>query len=204
MQDPISSLLSVAILIFSAALHEVSHGLVALYYGDHTAERMGRLSLNPLRHMDPIGSVVLPIVLSLAGSPFIFGWAKPVPVNPHNFTHKYASAVVALAGPLSNIVLAGIAGTIIRFYGNTLQTGFLTFLTMVTVINCVLAVFNMIPIPPLDGYHILEYLFRIPTRVSVFFMQYSFVFILLAVVLFQRFFDGILFTMIKLLTGALG
>jgi Zn-dependent protease len=203
MQDPTISLLSVALLIFSAALHEVAHGLTALYYGDHTAEQAGRLSLNPLRHIDPIGSVVLPILLSLVGSPFVFGWAKPVPVNTNNLRTRYASAVVALAGPATNLLLAGIAGTIIRFYGASLEPGLVTFLFIVVSINCVLALFNLIPIPPLDGYHVIEYLFRIPARITNFFMQYSFVFIFAAIIVFQKFFDGIFLFMIRLLTGTL-
>jgi Zn-dependent protease len=201
MQDIATSLLSVTILIFSAALHEISHGLVALYYGDHTAERAGRLSINPIRHMDLVGSVILPVVLSISGSPFVFGWAKPVPVNYNNLRTAYAPALVALAGPVTNLVLAILSGFLLQYIGQSLDSGFATFLTLVLVINCVLCLFNLLPIPPLDGFHIIEYIFRIPPRITQFLTQYSFVCVLLAVIIFQRFFDGIILTMIRLLTG---
>jgi len=144
-------------------LHEVAHGRVALRFGDRTALMQGRLSLNPLRHVDPIGTVLVPIGLLLLGSPFLFGWAKPVPVDPRYFRHPRADmAWVAAAGPISNLVMAilwtlvgGVAGS--AFMGGGVVAEWLfNMATVGLVANVLLAVFNMLPIPPLDGSHVLR------------------------------------------------
>lgn len=143
-------------------LHEVAHGRVALRFGDRTALMQGRLSLNPLRHVDPIGTVLVPIGLLLLGSPFLFGWAKPVPVDPRYFRHPRADmAWVAAAGPISNLVMAilwtlvgGVAGS--AFMGGGVVAEWLfNMATVGLVANVLLAVFNMLPIPPLDGGRVL-------------------------------------------------
>jgi len=140
----------IIIFLFSVIMHELAHGWVALSLGDLTAQRAGRLTLNPIKHLDPIGSILLPGLLILmnflgAGG-IIFGWAKPVPVNPYNFRDKrWGSAKVAAAGPLANIFVPMISST---------QGLFLIFLYIVQI-NLILAIFNLMPVPPLDGSHIL-------------------------------------------------
>ncbi|HEY4493405.1 MAG TPA: site-2 protease family protein [Candidatus Paceibacterota bacterium] len=147
----------IVILILSATLHEASHGYVAYALGDPTAKLQGRLTLNPLRHLDPFGSVILPMLMYLASSgTFIFGWAKPVPYNPYNLRGgKWGPLWVALAGPLSNLLLAIVFGFIVRFGGAGLPPSFVFFASIIVAINVLLAVFNLLPIPPLDGSKVL-------------------------------------------------
>src|SRR3989344_200205 len=153
-------LIPLVILIFSAVLHEIMHGAVADKLGDPTARIMGRLTVNPIPHLDPLMSVLLPALLVFSGSPVIFGAAKPVPVNPIHFKDpKKDMALVALAGPLTNIALALISAQIIRFlpsgaeplWGGALSS----FLFLVVIYNLMLAIINLIPIPPLDGSKVL-------------------------------------------------
>jgi Zn-dependent protease len=149
----------IVILIFSAVLHEVSHGAAANAMGDPTAKFSGRLTLNPLKHLDLFGSFILPALMLLltAGRGPIFGWAKPVPVNPYNFRdQKYGAAKVALAGPGSNLGVALFFGLALRFIPAIAQvSGLDVIFSYIIYINLLLAVFNLLPIPPLDGSHIL-------------------------------------------------
>ena len=144
---------STAVFIFSVIIHEVSHGYIAYLQGDNTAKNAGRLTLNPIPHIDIFGSILLPVLLAIAHSPMIIGWAKPVPFNPYNLRNqKWGEAMVAIAGPLSNVIIATIFGTLIRFgVSDSLVTPFM----YIVLINLVLATFNLIPIPPLDGSKIL-------------------------------------------------
>lgn len=148
----------IIILIMSVVIHEVSHGYAALALGDSTAKYEGRLTLNPFSHLDPVGSVLIPLIGYFAGG-FIIGWAKPVPFNPYNLKNqRWGEALVAVAGPLSNISLAIIFGMSLRFlpqYG-FMNQAFFGLLSFVVMINIVLAIFNLIPIPPLDGSKILS------------------------------------------------
>jgi Zn-dependent protease len=145
------------ILIMSVVIHEVSHGFAALMLGDPTAKWEGRLTLNPLSHLDPVGSFLVPLLGYFAGG-FIIGWAKPVPFNPYNLRNqKWGEAIVALAGAVSNLVLALVFSLIIRValaYG-FMNQAFFSLAGFVVFINITLAVFNLIPIPPLDGSKIL-------------------------------------------------
>ncbi|OGH16158.1 MAG: hypothetical protein A3C30_02805 [Candidatus Levybacteria bacterium RIFCSPHIGHO2_02_FULL_40_18] len=149
-------LVPLVILIFSAMLHEVMHGVVANRLGDPTAKLMGRLTLNPIPHLDPMMSILLPALLVLSGSPVIFGAAKPVPVNPIHFRDpKKDMALTALAGPLTNVFLAVFTAQIIKLIpsgADPLWGGALSsFLYLVVLYNLMLAIINLIPIPPLDG-----------------------------------------------------
>lgn len=142
-------LLGIVILIFSAILHEVMHGFVADKLGDPTARLSGRLTLNPLPHIDPVSSILLPAILIMSGSPIIFGAAKPVPVNPLYLKEgKKDLALVALAGPFTNIILAVVCALIYKTHLLSVIDG--VFYSAV-VLNLILAIVNLIPIPPLDG-----------------------------------------------------
>lgn len=149
--------LSIVVLLFSVIVHEVMHGLVALKFGDHTAERAGRLTLNPIPHIDLFGTILLPGLLILTGSPILFGWAKPVPVNPLNFSNlRKGELFVSAAGILANFALVAIAAILYHLLVLT-QTPviILNLLRFGAIINLVLGIFNLFPIPPLDGSKIL-------------------------------------------------
>lgn len=144
-------------LIFSIIVHEVMHGVAAYMLGDLTAKMEGRLTINPLPHIDPIGSVLLPAILILSGSGFLFGWAKPVPFNPYNLRNqRWGEAVVAAAGPGINLLIALVFGFGIRFFGGALSEAALALTAQVVFINLLLCCFNLIPIPPLDGSKVLR------------------------------------------------
>lgn len=146
--------------LFAITLHEVAHGWVAKYFGDRTAESQGRLSLNPIRHIDPIGTVLVPVVLLLTNSPFLFGWAKPVPVNPRFLRNPRGNMVwVSAAGPAANLAMA-IAWAFLMMVSQNVDLGvagqWLQLMSAVGIfVNVLLAVFNMLPIPPLDGGQLL-------------------------------------------------
>lgn len=153
---PLDIIVYLVVLIFSVILHEIAHGYMANYLGDPTARLAGRLTLNPIPHIDPIGSILLPLILKLTGSPILIGYAKPVPYNPYNLRGRYGEAMVAAAGPGTNILLALIFGLIIRFGYGSLEPALLEVFSIIVLINIVLAVFNLIPIPPLDGSKVLS------------------------------------------------
>ncbi len=144
-------------LILSIVLHEMAHGYTANWLGDPTARLAGRLSGNPLVHLDPLGSVIIPGLLFFTGAGILFGWAKPVPYNPYNLSNrKWGEAMVAIAGPAINILLALIFAMIIRLAPLLgLSSSFVEIASFIVYINILLALFNMIPIPPLDGAKIL-------------------------------------------------
>ena len=162
MNQALQFIFQIAILIFSVIIHEVSHGAVAYALGDSTAKDEGRLTLNPVNHLDPFGSILLPVLTYLMGG-FIFGWAKPVPYNPYNLKRPRwlgrisPDALVGVAGPLSNIFLAVIFGFFIRFSGAYafFPPAFFQIASFVVFLNLVLAIFNLAPIPPLDGSKVL-------------------------------------------------
>ena len=169
-------LLLIPVLLLSIIVHEVAHAWVALREGDDTAHRLGRITLNPLSHIDFVGSVLVPFALYFMNAGFLFGWAKPVPVNPRKFhNYKWGDIRVSLAGIVANLILAvgftllaALLVTIARFAGGALA-GPMDVALRVTelgiLINLVLAFFNLVPIPPLDGSHVFQHL--LPPRLGV-------------------------------------
>jgi len=167
-----SAMVLFQIISFIAAIcvHEAAHAFTAYKCGDTTAYDEGRVSLNPLNHLDPFGTVVLPIILLITNSPFMFGWAKPVPIDPRNLNDpKTDEYWISLAGPLSNFSLAVLFGIFIRLmarYGDSLVAGniisydmgvnFINFSMVMISTNLILCIFNLIPIPPLDGFNVLR------------------------------------------------
>jgi Zn-dependent protease len=149
----VSAIISIVILVFSAIIHEVAHGLVADRLGDPTARLLGRLTLNPIPHIDPLMSVLLPLILILSGSPIIFGAAKPVPVDTFNLRDgRRDMALVALAGPLSNVLIAVVAALVYKLLVFAPVDPLIgSIVIRIVQLNLLLAIFNLIPIPPLDG-----------------------------------------------------
>ncbi len=192
----------IIVLVFSAVVHEYMHGWMAYRLGDSTAKDAGRLTLNPLAHLEWFGSFFLPLVMIFT-MPFVFGWAKPVPYNPYNLRdRKYGDAKVALAGPLGNLVIAVFFGLFLRFipFSNLVFTG---LLSLIIYINLVLMIFNLVPIPPLDGSKILATF--LPARLRERYLNAErFGFIL--VILFVMLAGGVIMPLVRLLysiiTGA--
>ncbi len=187
----------IVILIFSIVIHEVSHGAMANHLGDPTAKYAGRLTLNPLKHLDPIGSVIVPVFLILTTGTGI-GWAKPVPINPSNFRdQKYGSLKVAIAGPGANLVVALIFGLVIRFGFTFLPGSLISIFSSIVFLNILLAVFNLIPIPPLDGSHVLfTFLPYSMQNIKIFLSQFGF-FILIFLIFFFPWFRSLLFYIVN-------
>ena len=158
----------IVVLILSVVIHEMAHGYAANWLGDPTARLAGRLSANPLVHLDPMMSVILPGILLATGSPILFGAAKPVPYNPYNFTNqKWGEAIVAAAGPFANFFIAGIFAVLVRL-SDVLQLSesFTSLAVSVIMLNIFLAFFNLVPIPPLDGSKILPRFLPYPLRMK--------------------------------------
>jgi Zn-dependent protease len=150
----VTTIFSLLVLLFSVIIHEIAHGGVAYYLGDQTAKYSGRLTLNPIKHLDLFGSIILPLGLFLVHSPFLIGWAKPVPVNPYNFRdQKWGGFKVSIAGPAVNFLIAIIFSLAVRFLPISQQLS--DFFGIIIMYNFILGLFNLIPIPPLDGSWIL-------------------------------------------------
>src|SRR3989344_1173561 len=200
----IDAVFYIAILVMSIVIHEVMHGFAAEYFGDKTARFAGRLTLNPISHIDPLGSVILPVFLVLTNSPFLFGWAKPVPYNPDNLSNKkWGTICVAGAGVLANFLIAIIFGLIIRFSTTfALPESFYSITALIVVANLALGIFNLVPIPPLDGSKILfSFLPRSLASGITIFEQYSFFLLLLFIIFFSKYLSPILYYSLSLLTG---
>jgi len=196
-------IVSIAVLIMSVVAHEVAHGAMADYLGDPTARLAGRLTLNPIPHLDPFGSVILPFLTVLIGG-FIIGWAKPVPYNPYNVRGGVkGEALVAFAGPLTNILLALFFGLLIRFGGVWLPVTVIPVLGTIVFINLILALFNIVPIPPLDGSKILfSFLPYHMSEVRRILEQYSLFFIVFFIFVLWRFLLPIVLWLFYIITGS--
>lgn len=189
------------VIVYSAVIHEYSHGWMADRLGDPTAKLSGRLTLNPISHIDPIGSILVPALLFLfSGGKFIFAYAKPVPVNPFNLRNiRYGHALVAFAGPASNILLALIFGTMIRFFP---LSPIAEFWKIIVFANLLLAVFNLIPIPPLDGSKVLfSFLPDSLHDLKVFLETYGWLFLFFFIFYFFHFLIPIILFLFSLFTG---
>lgn len=175
----------IVVVLFSVVIHEVSHGVMANSLGDSTAKNLGRLTLNPIKHLDLFGSIILPL-LTLFFAGIVFGYAKPVPYNPLNLNDKkYGPAKVALAGPLSNITLAIGFGLFLRYLPASLEATLIPqIFIFIILINLVLALFNLIPIPPLDGHWlVLTFLPDKFFRFKMAFQQYGILLFILVIFL---------------------
>lgn len=196
-------ILTLIILLFSVIIHEVAHGYMANVLGDPTAKLQGRLTLNPIKHIDPIGSIIVPLLTSVAG--FTFGWAKPVEYNPYNLRNKRTGELlIALAGPVSNLIIAIVFSFIVRIVVPNLSeyNTSVSILNYIIIMNLVLAVFNLIPLPPLDGSKIIYSIFPNQYgKVRHILELYSPVFIFLTVFVLWRFISPIVFVIFKLLVG---
>ena len=198
------NIFQILVLIYSVVVHEVSHGVMAYSLGDKTAKDMGRLTLNPLKHLDMFGSIILPFLLYIAHSPLMFGYAKPVPYNPEDLNdRKYGPAKVAFAGPASNLILAMLFGLVLRFLPDVFTSPMVPeLLSFIIRLNLVLAIFNLFPIPPLDGHWLLMtflparfnafkmFLYRYSLALLIFFLVFIFPLVYPLVELLYKFITG--------------
>jgi Zn-dependent protease len=197
---------SLIVLLFSVVIHEVSHGYAALLQGDRTAEYEGRLTINPIKHIDPVGTILLPALSLMLPGSFLFGWAKPVPFNPYNLRNqRWGEAIVAAAGPLSNIALAVVFGLFLRLY--LVPAGIAngpvgSMCAIIVLVNVTLAIFNLVPIPPLDGSKILSAI--LPSgwmRVRESIERFGFVGVIVFLVFIWQFFAPLIPWLFGLITG---
>ena len=184
-------LVSLAIFFSAVIIHEFAHAFVAYHLGDTTAQRMGRLTLNPLAHIDPFGTILLPIMLITLHSPVLFGWAKPVPINFSSLKNPKRDMIwVGFAGPAANLLLAFTATLFLKISSYDPGTLIASVVGYLITVNIVLAVFNLIPIPPLDGSRILMGLLPTPLAIAVSRLE-PYGFILLFALLYIGLFDRI-------------
>lgn len=217
METAISIIFQLAILIFSVVIHEVAHGLAANALGDPTAKYAGRLTLNPLKHLDPVGSFLVPLMTFIiprlfGGGGFIIGWAKPVPYNPYNLKVKnieFGSAVVGAAGPLSNVTIAIVFGLLVRWAASSFGVlgsatlPIVEIMKVIVLVNLMLAVFNLVPIPPLDGSKVLFSI--VPASwvsFRLFLERYGFILLLFFIFNFSGLILPIVAALFRLATGA--
>ena len=191
----------IAVLIMSVVIHEVSHGYAASYLGDQTARYQGRLTLNPLKHLDFVGSFLVPSLAYFLGG-FIFGWAKPVPYNPYNLQPgRWSEAAVAVAGPTSNILLALIFGILLRISVSS-DPAFIQITSLIVFINILLAIFNLMPIPPLDGSKLLFAIFPDKLfQIRGFFEKYGLMLVLFFIFFLWQFIFPVIAVLFRLITG---
>jgi Zn-dependent protease len=195
----------IPILFFSITFHEVAHGFVADKLGDPTAKLAGRLTLNPIVHIDPFGTIILPAMMLIIGSrfgvPIVFGYAKPVPINPYHFKNpRRDTMLVSLAGPLSNFALAALFAIILKITPHSFITG---GLAAAVIINVILGIFNILPIPPLDGSKVLASF--LPHRTAYSYLQMErYGFFIIIILIMTGFFRWFVFPLAYLILKALG
>ncbi len=200
---------SVIVLIYSAIIHEYMHGWMADRLGDPTAKLSGRLTLNPISHIDPFGSILLPLLMIVSNIGFVFGWAKPVPFNPYNLKdQKYGIAKVGAAGALANLATAMFFGLLIRLTASfapgfaLANTAILSLMQIVVFINILLAVFNLLPIPPLDGSKVIAPFLPYSWQVRfAHFEQYGMILVLLFVMFGFQLLYPLIGLIFRLFTG---
>lgn len=196
-----SLLVSLVIFFGAVIIHEYCHGWVAYKLGDPTAKYAGRLTLNPIEHIDPFGTVLLPLMLVILRSPVIFGWAKPVPVNFWNLHNPRRDMIwVGLAGPTANVILAVIFSLLLKFPAPEIIR---EFLSSAIIINLVLAVFNLMPIPPLDGSRVISGI--LPYRLALAYNEWErYGTVIIFLLLFLGFFNVVIWPMVVVLAHWLG
>jgi Zn-dependent protease len=194
-----SFIFQILILIISVMAHEVAHGAAAYAFGDSTAKNQGRLTLNPLRHIDMFGSVILPLLLYITNSGFLMGWAKPVPYNPYNLRNRrMGEFCISIAGILTNLAIAIVFAVIIKFSAHLFTNTAIGLMVYIVFLNITLAVFNLIPVPPLDGSKILFSL--VPYRYEhhlVALERYGFYFLVIVIVFFGGFISNAVFSLTR-------
>lgn len=193
----------IVVILYSVTIHEVSHGLMANSLGDPTAKNLGRLSLNPIKHLDLFGSVLLPFLLFITTG-FAFGYAKPVPYNPNNLNdRRFGPVKVAMVGPASNFILALLFGLTLRFMPDVFSSSLVPQLfSNIVMMNLALGVFNMFPIPPLDGHWLL--MAFLPPRMDalkVYIYRNSFILFPIFLVFFMVFVSPLIYWLFRLITG---
>jgi len=195
-------LFEIIIIVFSAIIHEYMHGFMAERLGDTTARDAGRLTLNPIPHIDLFGSIILPLLMVLSQSGIVFGWAKPVPFNPYRLRdQKWGPAKVAIAGPLGNFILALMFALVLRFFPG-LDVTLASFLGLIVYINIMLMVFNLLPIPPLDGSKVLAAFLPAKWQLKFFELErYGLLIVLFFVLFASNFISPIIAWLFQLLTG---
>lgn len=204
MDTLLQAIFKVLVLLYSVVIHEVSHGAMANTLGDPTAKNAGRLSLNPIKHIDMFGSIILPLLLFIAQSPFLVGYAKPVPYDPMQLKdRRYGPAKVAIAGPLSNLILALLFGLTLRFMPDVFSSPLVPELfTFIVVLNLLLAIFNLFPIPPLDGHWLLmTFLPRRYDALRVFLYRYSIVLLFIFIIFIFPLLLPLVAWLFRLITG---
>ena len=203
-------IIKIVILVFSVIIHEISHGYAALALGDKTAQYAGRLTLNPLKHIDPFGSIILPLLMALVPGGVVFGWAKPVPYNPYNLKNqKWGPAIVGVAGPAANLLLAVVFGLLIRFspfiflgVSSQFLSNFITIAAAISILNLALAIFNLVPISPLDGskvlFAVLPYRWR---AMEAYLDRYGFLVLLIFIFFFAQLLVPVIHLFFRVLVG---
>ena len=216
MENAIQFIFYLVILLFSVVIHEISHGYAALALGDTTAKDAGRLTLNPIPHIDPFGSIILPLLLAIPaffGQPTILlGWARPVPYNPYRLRNaRWGSALVGAAGPISNILLAMIFGLLVRFLPSVIGAvsgafviNFLSIASTIVLVNLILALFNLVPIPPLDGSKVLFAALPFGWQwIQMTLERYGFFLLLFFIFFFSQWLVPVVLFLFRFITGSL-
>lgn len=198
----IQLIFQIAVIIISIVAHELSHGYTAYFLGDRTAKYAGRLTINPIKHMELFGSVIVPI-LSVALGGIVFGWAKPVPYNPYNLrVAKYGEVLVAIAGPIANFVIALVFALYIRFAGIDINSPLGQISSLIVLVNLTLTFFNLMPLPPLDGSKILWGIMPYKWGALKATLERNMIAFMLIVILFVSFIlDPLVISMFKIMTG---